>query len=38
MLIDTLPPENIVSAIADDDADVGAISITIDHVHHPLIL
>jgi hypothetical protein len=37
MLSDSLTPKNLVFAIADDYSDIGAISVTIDHVNHPVV-
>jgi hypothetical protein len=35
MLFDALAPENLVLPVADYDSDIGAISVTVDHVSHP---
>jgi hypothetical protein len=35
MLPNAFTPENLVLAVAKDDANVGAITVTIDHVRYP---
>jgi hypothetical protein len=36
MLFNPLAPEDFVLPVADDDPDIGAIPVTIDHVSHPV--
>jgi hypothetical protein len=35
MFFNALAPEDLVFPVADDDSDIWAIPVTIDHVSHP---